>query len=85
MCEVKVKKVCSLNFEVRTRLRQENGLFPLLFDIYPLTLRHNINALEKSLKAIKDNPHGLKIGKCVSVFAFVDDVILIASSILIDR
>lgn len=69
-CKVKVENEYSATFEVKTGVRQGDGLSPILFNI----------ALEEALKEVNKTNLGIKIIKNISVLAFADDVVILAEN-----
>ncbi|KAL1446641.1 hypothetical protein WDU94_003506 [Cyamophila willieti] len=70
-CKVKVNGETSTTFDVRSGVRQGDGISPTLFNI----------ALEGALQAVNKTSGGIKLGKEIKVLAFADDVVLIAESL----
>lgn len=66
-CKVKIDGTMSESFEVKTGVRQGDGLSPILFNI----------AIEDALQKVRRTNKGLKIGTNLNILAFADDVAIL--------
>lgn len=70
-CKVKINGELSESFNIKTGVRQGDGLSPTLFNI----------ALEEALQKVNKANGGINIGKKINVLAFADDVVVISESL----
>lgn len=69
-CKVRVERDYTDSFEVKTGVRQGDGLSPILFNL----------VLEEALRKVKDTAGGAFVDGKINVLAYADDVALIAEN-----